>query len=62
MGYNDSMLAICTEPEITSIDTRLEELCTTAVDRLMKVFSGSESESGETVIPANLVKRGTTDF
>ena len=62
VGYNDSMLAICTEPEITSIDTRLEELCTTAVDRLMKVFSGSESESGETVIPANLVKRGTTDF
>ena len=49
VGYNDSMLAICTEPEITSIDTRLEELCTTAVDRLMKVFSGSESEAGETV-------------
>lgn len=62
VGYNDSMLAICTEPEITSIDTRLEELCTTAVDRLMKVFSGSESESGEIVIPANLIKRGTTDF
>ncbi|MDD6798108.1 MAG: LacI family DNA-binding transcriptional regulator [Clostridia bacterium] len=61
-GYNNSILAICTEPEITSVDTKLEELCTTAVDKLMKVFAGNDTVAGQTVIPADIVTRDTTSF
>lgn len=61
-GYNNSILAICTEPEITSVDTKLEELCLTAVNKLMKIFAGTGTAADKTVIPADIVRRSTTDF
>lgn len=61
VGYNNSILANCTEPELTSIDSKVESLCITAVNSLMKVFSGSKVPS-RTVIAADLIKRNTTKF
>ena len=40
IGYNNSLLARCTDPEITSIDSKVEALCTTTINTLMGVFSG----------------------
>ena len=34
IGFNDSELAVCCEPELTSIDSRRDALCKTAVDSL----------------------------
>lgn len=61
IGYNNSILAKCTDPEITSIDNRIEALCTATTATLMRVFEGKDVPA-KTTISARLVERGTTDF
>ena len=61
VGYNNSILASCTEPELTSIDTKVEDLCKTAVTLLMNVFSEKRTVR-KTIIHPELIKRSTTDF
>jgi LacI family transcriptional regulator/LacI family asc operon transcriptional repressor len=61
IGYNNTDLGLCTDPEVTTIDSRVEALCTTAIQTLMGVFNGSSVPS-RTTIPADLIKRATTNF
>lgn len=61
VGYNNSIYAICTDPEITSIDSKVEALCTTTINTLMGVFGGGNVPS-RTTIAADLIKRATTKF
>lgn len=61
IGYNNSILSYCTDPELTSIDTKVEQLCITTVNSLMEVFDGS-NVPGKTTIAADLIKRQTTIF
>lgn len=61
IGYNNSILSYCTDPELTSIDTKVESLCITTVNTLMGVFGGSNVPS-KTTIAADLIKRQTTNF
>lgn len=61
IGYNNSILSRCTDPEITSIDSKVEALCTTSINTLMGVFSGMNVPS-RTTIASDLIKRQTTNF
>ena len=61
IGYNNSVLSICTEPELTSIDSHVEHLCTCAVDVLMKVLCGDKADK-HSIISADIIKRNTTHF
>ena len=61
IGYNNSLLSRCTDPEITSIDSKVEALCTTTINTLMGVFSGMNVPS-RTTIASDLIKRQTTNF
>lgn len=61
IGYNNSILSACTDPEITSIDTKIESLCVTTVNTLMGVFNGG-NVPGKTTIAADIIKRETTNF
>lgn len=61
IGYNDSELAIACEPELSSVDSRVEILCKTAIDSLMVLLSG-DSIKQQQVMKCHLTKRGTTDF
>ena len=61
IGYNNSILAECTEPALTSIDSRVEALCITTVKTLMGIFNGDKVPD-KTYIAANLIKRNTTLF
>ena len=61
IGYNDSILARSTDPEITSIDSKVEALCSTTINTLMGVFSGKNVPSRTTIAP-DLIKRQTTNF
>ena len=56
IGYNDSILARSTDPEITSIDSKVEALCSTTINTLMGVFSGKNVPS-RTTIASDLIKR-----
>lgn len=61
IGYNNSILSYCTNPEISSIDTKVEELCTATVDTLMRVFNGDKVPS-RTTIAAEFIQKQTTNF
>jgi len=61
IGYNNSILSCCTDPEISSIDTKVEELCTTTVNTLMSVFDGSNVPV-KTTIASDFIQRQTTNF
>lgn len=59
IGFNNSILSRCSEPELTSIDSRVEALCMTAVSMLFGIIEGKDFPD-RTLLSANLVKRRTT--
>ncbi|WP_353655196.1 LacI family DNA-binding transcriptional regulator [Clostridium sp. WB02_MRS01] len=61
IGYNNSILSKCTTPEITSVDNKVESICITTVNTLMKVLEEG-NVPGKTTITPELIKRGTTNF
>lgn len=61
IGYNNSILSRCTTPELTSIDSKVEALCTTTINTLMGIFNGGNVPS-RTTVAADLIQRETTRF
>ncbi len=61
IGYNNSELAGSCEPELTSVDSRVEILCKTAIDSLMSVLNGKTIRQKQ-MVKSYLVKRSSTDF
>jgi LacI family transcriptional regulator/LacI family asc operon transcriptional repressor len=61
VGYNNSILSQCCDPELTSVDNKVESACITAVTTLMRVFAGNNVPA-KTMFSADIVKRGTTHF
>lgn len=59
IGYNNSLLAGCCEPELTSIDNKLETLCQNLIITLLGVLDGNEMPK-KTIFSGEIVKRGTT--
>lgn len=62
IGYNNSTIAVCCEPEITSIDSRSEQLCRDTVEHMTEVLNGNRDVDSSIELPGFLVKRSTTDF
>ncbi len=42
VGFNNSVLAECSTPALTSIDNKIEELCSMAVKTMLQVFDAKE--------------------
>lgn len=61
IGCNNSELSICCEPELTTIDTRVEVLCRTTIDSVMTLLGGSAVKRRQ-LVKCHLVRRSTTDF
>ena len=59
VGYNNSSLCICTTPELTSIDNKVEMVCKSTVDRLIDVLNGEKNVSHKEIFDCELIKRGT---
>lgn len=59
IGYNNSLLATCCSPELTSIDNKLETLCQHLITTLMGVLGGNEMPK-KTVFSGELITRETT--
>jgi LacI family transcriptional regulator/LacI family asc operon transcriptional repressor len=58
IGFDNSAYAVCASPAITSVDNRLEELCSGAVQILARVLAG-EPAPHKTSLPARLIERET---
>lgn len=61
VGYNNSIMSQCCEPELTSIDNKVETASINAVTTLMRVFSGNNVPA-KTMFSADIVRRGSTGF
>lgn len=61
-GFNNSDTAICCEPELTTVDNKLELLCHHCVSTLMSVFSDDKAIPRKTVFSGEIVERRTTAF
>jgi LacI family transcriptional regulator/LacI family asc operon transcriptional repressor len=59
IGYNNSLLSTCCEPELTSVDNRLETLCHHIVKTLIGILNGQEMPQ-KVIFSGELIKRGTT--
>ena len=59
IGYNNSMLAECSEPELTSIDNKLETLCQHLITTLLGILEGREMPK-KTLFSGEIIRRGTT--
>lgn len=58
-GYNNSVLCLCCDPEMTSVDNRLEDLCAHIAKTLVTVLEGGKGEHRK-VFSGRVVPRGTT--
>ncbi len=61
VGFNNSQLARCSSPELTSIDNELEQLCNTALQMLVDLLDKKQVPIHVTV-PARLVERESFRF
>lgn len=61
-GYNNSTLAVCCEPELTSVDNQAERLCNQAVEDLVRVLKKEGDVGQNNKVACEIVKRCTTDF
>lgn len=59
LGCNNSMLTSCCDPELTSIDNRLDALCSHLVETLMSTLNGKEMPQ-QNVFNGKLIMRGST--
>ncbi len=61
IGYNDSILTSCCDPELSSVDNRLETLTHQLVQTLVGVLSGNEMPQ-KSIFSGRIIARDTTIF
>lgn len=61
IGYNNSLLTVCSEPEITSVDNHLETLCSQLVKTCIGTLNGEEMPQ-KTIFSGELIERASTSF
>ncbi len=58
-GYNNSVLATCSTPEITTLDNRVEFMCVTAVSLMVQMFQKRDLPA-KTMFSGSIVEHQTT--
>lgn len=61
IGYDNSELSVCCDPELSTIDSREDRLCQIAIDSLKLRLSGRAANE-KVYAKGYLIRRGTTDF
>ncbi|MDE7171154.1 MAG: LacI family transcriptional regulator [Oscillospiraceae bacterium] len=61
IGYNNSELSVCCDPELSTIDSREDRLCQIVIDSIKLRLSGKPA-SEKVYAKGYLIRRGTTDF
>jgi len=61
IGYNNSELSVCCDPELSTIDSRVDRLCRIVIDSL-KLRLKNKPVSSKVYAKGYLIRRATTDF
>ena len=59
IGYNNSILTVTCEPELTSVDNHLEDQCNQLVKSCIQVLNGIDTPR-KTIFSGELIERSTT--
>ena len=59
IGYNNSIMCLCTNPELSSVDNKLLSICRMIVQTVINVLDGQETETAY-AFEAELILRETT--
>ena len=59
IGYNNSKTAVCCEPELSTLDNKLEFVCANAVSNLINILKGQRVPR-KTMVSAEYIERGTS--
>ncbi|MDO4483554.1 MAG: substrate-binding domain-containing protein [Clostridia bacterium] len=59
IGYNNTPSCLFTEPELSSVDVKLQSICRESVRVLLSVLNGQEAPQ-TTVFAGSLIRRGST--
>jgi len=59
IGYNNSNLCLCSDPELTSVDNKLQTICQQCAATMLGVLEGRDMPQ-KTVFTGDLIKRGST--
>ncbi len=60
IGYNNSLLAKCCDPELTTIDNQLETLSKTLINTLISILNGEHAPQ-KSIFYGELIERATTE-
>ena len=61
IGYNNSQISVCCDPELSTIDSRGDRLCQIIIDSMKLRLSGREVNE-KVYAKGYLIRRSTTDF
>lgn len=61
-GYNNSILALCSDPELTSVDSKLGVMCRKTVERMLDLLENEARIEKNVCVPCEIVRRCTTDY
>ena len=61
-GYNNSILALASDPELTSVDSKLGIMCRKTVERMIDLLEREIQIEKNVCVPCEIVRRCTTDF
>ncbi len=61
IGYNNSKVGVCCDPEMSTLDNQLEFVCNNTVKTVMNIFDKQDVPK-KTIVSAKYIKRGTTTF
>ena len=61
-GYNNSILALCSDPELTSVDSKLGVMCRKTVERMIELLENEAQVEKNVCVPCEIVRRCTTDY
>lgn len=61
IGYNNSKVGICCEPELSTLDNKLEFVCFNTVNSVMNILSGQRVPR-KTIVSAEYIERGTSNL
>ncbi|MBO5069896.1 MAG: LacI family DNA-binding transcriptional regulator [Roseburia sp.] len=61
-GYNNSQLSVGCEPELTSVENHLEQMCTDTIECMLRVLQGETEVARKNEVRCEVIKRGTTGF
>ncbi|MFI3206330.1 MAG: substrate-binding domain-containing protein, partial [Clostridia bacterium] len=62
VGYNNTYLTFCCEPELSTIDSQVEKICKKTFENVINLLQKEEKPEKSTLFEGEFIKRNSTTF